>query len=233
MIGISGERRVGLDAPRRLVAVDARKLDVHEDEVRLLRRGRRVRALAVMRLDHVVARGAQQVAQDLPVVLVILDDQDALGHAVPPCRRDERQRECEGRAVSRPRTRPRAARHASRRCGARWRGPGPCRPWRGSMNCRPAEIPRRSSADRPRDAGAGVAARTTVKPPLTSAAADLHLARVGELDGVADEVQHHLRQAPLVAPAPAAGLAPRRASGRASCSRRAARPRHRRPGPCP
>ena len=84
MIGIALQRGIGLDAPRRLVAVEQRQLDVHQDEVGLLPRRRRQRRLAVMRLDHLVAGRAQQIAQDLPVVLVVLDHQNALASCVCP-----------------------------------------------------------------------------------------------------------------------------------------------------
>src|SRR5262249_11514461 len=72
-----GERGVGLDAARRLVAVEDRQLDVHQDEVGLvlLRHGDAL--LAVDRLDQLVADAGQQVAHDLPVVLGVLDDKDA------------------------------------------------------------------------------------------------------------------------------------------------------------
>ena len=52
MIGIALQRRVGLDPPRRLVAVHHRHLDVHQDQVGLVL-GRLGHALgAVMRLDQ-------------------------------------------------------------------------------------------------------------------------------------------------------------------------------------
>ena len=62
------------------------KLDVHQDQVGLLLGDRGERLLAVLGLDHLVAGAGQQIAQDLPVVLLVLDHQNALGHACLACR---------------------------------------------------------------------------------------------------------------------------------------------------
>ena len=81
MIGIA--RSAGSALIRRvdLVAVEPGQLDVHEDEVRALARRRRVTPSSpVVGLEHLVAGVVEQVAQDLAVLLVVLDDQDALGH---------------------------------------------------------------------------------------------------------------------------------------------------------
>src|SRR5262249_47870667 len=75
--------RYRADAPRRLVAVDARQLDVHQDEVGLLALGRRDALDAVHRVDQVVAGGGQEVKNDLPVILGVFDDENAFCHAVP------------------------------------------------------------------------------------------------------------------------------------------------------
>src|SRR5665213_1294394 len=77
--------RIGLDPPSRLVAVEQRQLNIHQDEVGLVQRRGGQRCLAVMRLDHLVAGGTQEIAQDLPVVLMVLDHQNALAHALPTC----------------------------------------------------------------------------------------------------------------------------------------------------
>ena len=57
------ERRIGLDAPRRLVAVHHRHLDIHQDQVRFVFGRLRNTLRAVMRLDHVVTRHAEKVAE--------------------------------------------------------------------------------------------------------------------------------------------------------------------------
>ena len=85
MIGIGLERRIGLDPPRRLVAVHDRKLDVHQDQVGPLLGHRVERLLAVLGLVHFVVGARQQVAQDLPIVLLVLDHQNAFGHGCLAC----------------------------------------------------------------------------------------------------------------------------------------------------
>src|SRR6266404_887260 len=75
------QRRIGLDAPRRLVAVHHRHLDVHQDQVGLVL-GRLCNALdAVMCFDHVVAGHAQKIAQDLAIVFGVFDNEYLLAHA--------------------------------------------------------------------------------------------------------------------------------------------------------
>ena len=56
--------------------------------------------LAVLGLDHLVAGAGQQIAQDLPVVLLVLDHENALAHARLRLLLDrDRKREREGRAL--------------------------------------------------------------------------------------------------------------------------------------
>src|SRR3984957_7738169 len=74
---------IGLDAPRRLVAVEQRQLNVHENEIGALRLRRGNPRLAVAGFAHGVAGTDQQVAQDQPVVLLILDDENPLAHGRP------------------------------------------------------------------------------------------------------------------------------------------------------
>src|SRR5580704_14950261 len=74
------QRRIGLDAARRLVAVHHRHLDVHQNQVGLVLGGLGHALGAVMRLDHVVARHAEKVAQDLAIVLGVLDHEYLLAH---------------------------------------------------------------------------------------------------------------------------------------------------------
>ncbi len=78
MIGIALSSGIGLDPARRLVAVHDRQLDVHQDQVGPLLGDGGERLLAVFGLDQLVTGAAQQIAQDLPVVLLILDHKNAL-----------------------------------------------------------------------------------------------------------------------------------------------------------
>src|SRR6516165_5399168 len=77
---------IGSDPPRCLVAVHHRQLNVHQDQVGALLCICGERLLAVCRLDQLVSGVAQQVAQDLPVVFLVLNDKDAPAHASPTCR---------------------------------------------------------------------------------------------------------------------------------------------------
>src|SRR6266487_5441347 len=77
------QHRVGLETARGLIAIDARQLDVHEDEVRPVRRRRCQARLAVHRFDHLEIGAREQIPQDFPIVFLILDHQDALGHNCP------------------------------------------------------------------------------------------------------------------------------------------------------
>src|SRR4029077_3170074 len=74
------QRRISLDAARRLVTVHHRHLDIHQDEVGFVFHRLGDALGAVMRLDHLVARHAEQVAQDLAIVLGILDHEYLLAH---------------------------------------------------------------------------------------------------------------------------------------------------------
>src|SRR5262249_22058738 len=74
---------------RRLKAGDLWQLDVHEDQIRaLLERDAHPR-LAVRGFDQPVGGASQQIADDLPVELIVLDVEDRLrAHsALPPGRR--------------------------------------------------------------------------------------------------------------------------------------------------
>ena len=65
---------------------DLRQLDVHQDEVGLVqpRQGQRLQALPG--LQRLVALGIEQIMKELHVQLVILDDEDFLGHHHLACR---------------------------------------------------------------------------------------------------------------------------------------------------
>src|SRR6266516_7619145 len=75
--------RVGLDSARRLVAVDARELDIHEYQVRLVLRRRCQARLAIFGFDDFEIGAREQISQDLPIVFLMLDYQDALAHDRP------------------------------------------------------------------------------------------------------------------------------------------------------
>src|SRR5262249_18751836 len=62
-----------------LDAVHARKLDVHQHEGRQELAGQAKPVLGRLRLHRAVALGLEHVAHQLPVLLVVLDDQDELG----------------------------------------------------------------------------------------------------------------------------------------------------------
>src|SRR5262245_43696063 len=76
---------IGPDTSGRLVAIHHRQLDVHEDEVRPLPGDDGERLLTVLGLDQFVAGVAEQVAQDLPIVFLVLDHQYALAHVGLAC----------------------------------------------------------------------------------------------------------------------------------------------------
>src|SRR6266511_2231986 len=67
-----------------LVAVQPRQLDVHENEVRPVRRRRGKPRLAVLGFDDLEIGAREQIPQDLPIVFLILDHQNAL-HDGPTC----------------------------------------------------------------------------------------------------------------------------------------------------
>src|SRR5580704_6838676 len=76
-----GQLRDRADLAGRLVAVDHRELDVHQDQVGPVGLRHRHSLGAVHRLEEFIVKAGQQVADDLPIVLGVLDDQDALAHA--------------------------------------------------------------------------------------------------------------------------------------------------------
>src|SRR5262249_14379436 len=62
-----------------------RQLDVHQDQVGPLARRHDQRLLAVLGMNDLVAGAGEQVAQDLPVVLLVLDHQNAPAHDRASC----------------------------------------------------------------------------------------------------------------------------------------------------
>src|SRR5262249_35796844 len=76
---------IGLDPAGRVIAVDYRQLDVHQDEIRvvLLRHGDAF--LAIDRFDQLEAGTGQQIAEDAAIVLHVLDHENTLAHAAGLC----------------------------------------------------------------------------------------------------------------------------------------------------
>ena len=67
-----GELGDRADAARRLVAVNDRELNIHQDQIGILGLRHRHPFGSVHRLDQFVIEAGQQVADDLPVVLRVL-----------------------------------------------------------------------------------------------------------------------------------------------------------------
>ena len=86
------------DLAQRLGPVDAGQLQVHEDQVRSLLRRQPDAVLPGRRLDHLVAGELQDVPDQLHVLRVVLDDEDALA----------------AHGASRPGSGPPAGEHADR-----------------------------------------------------------------------------------------------------------------------
>src|SRR6516225_5793752 len=79
------QRRIGLDTACSLVAVEKRKLNVHEDHIGVLRGSGAQSLFAVTDLDDLESSMAKEIAKDPPIVLLVLDHQNALCHAFPTC----------------------------------------------------------------------------------------------------------------------------------------------------
>src|SRR5262249_34314219 len=80
------QSRIGLDLARSGVAVHDWQLDIHQNEIGPLLCDCRQRLLAVFRLrDFVVGRG-EHIADDLAIIRLVLDYQDAFAHAGSTCR---------------------------------------------------------------------------------------------------------------------------------------------------
>ena len=83
MIGI--DRNFGSDS-RSCISVHDRELNIHQDEIGSLLCDCRQRQLTVFGLrDFVVSRG-QHIADDLAIIRLIVDHQNALAHVVSTCR---------------------------------------------------------------------------------------------------------------------------------------------------
>ena len=204
MIGMCLERRVGLDAPRRLVAVDDRQLDVHQDQVGLVlgrpwrRPPRRLRPRSSRSRRCPADRagsGDCPRCPRRPGCVLLMRGLLAAATLTGSVNR-------EGRALAELRTRPRCGRRAARRCACAIdeAEPGAALLARaGAVDL--LELLEDLAWSARRDAGAGVAhrrARSSRRRPGASIATS---PCVGELDGVADEVEQHLGEPPLVAAA--------------------------------
>ena len=87
MIGIDRSAGSGLNPARGRVAVHGRQLDVHQDEIGPLFCDGSERLLTTLRLrDFVVGRG-QHISDDLAIVGVVLDYQNALLMPAPSAAR--------------------------------------------------------------------------------------------------------------------------------------------------
>src|SRR5262249_2960336 len=75
--------RIALDAARRLVAVDHRKLDVHQDQIGPFLLCELHALLPVRGLDQLITGRAQNITQDGTVIFLVFDDEDALAHGAP------------------------------------------------------------------------------------------------------------------------------------------------------
>src|SRR5262249_51651652 len=80
------QRSVGLDAARRFVAVHDRQLDIHQDKIGPLLCDSRQCLFAILGLGDLIVGWGQHIADDLAIIRLILDYQDALGHAASTCR---------------------------------------------------------------------------------------------------------------------------------------------------
>src|SRR5262245_20226868 len=77
--------RIGLDPTGRLVAVDFRQLNVNEDEIGAALGCDRHPVFPVDRLDHLEAGIGKQIVEDTPIVLAVVNDEDAFAHAADLC----------------------------------------------------------------------------------------------------------------------------------------------------
>src|SRR5262249_37026663 len=76
---------ISLEATGRLVAINQRQLDIHENEVWPLAGGKLDRLLPVLGFDHFESSVCKKIAEDLAIVLLILDNQNAFLHVCPAC----------------------------------------------------------------------------------------------------------------------------------------------------
>src|SRR5262245_28923132 len=82
--GRARHSRQSLDPARTLIAVEHRKLNVHQHEIGMIGFGFGDALGAGRGLDDLVAGALQRKTRDLPQVLLVLDDEYAMGHAAAP-----------------------------------------------------------------------------------------------------------------------------------------------------
>src|SRR5262249_9440993 len=72
--------RIGFDFARGRVAVHDRQLDIHQNEIRSLLCDYRERLFAAFGLGDLIIGRGQHIADDLAIVRLVLDHQNALAH---------------------------------------------------------------------------------------------------------------------------------------------------------
>src|SRR6266536_6480357 len=70
---------------RRVASVEDWHLHVHEDQIRAMVRRRSEPRFTVHSFDDLEISARQQIPQDLPIIFLSLDHQDALAHYCPAC----------------------------------------------------------------------------------------------------------------------------------------------------
>src|SRR6516165_5871073 len=77
---------IGFDAARGGIAVHDWQLDIHQDEIGPLLRDCFERLLTVFGLGDFVIGAGKHIANDLAIILLVFDHQNALAHAASTCR---------------------------------------------------------------------------------------------------------------------------------------------------
>src|SRR5262249_48599125 len=72
--------RIGFNPARGGVAIHNRQLDIHQDKIRPLLCDCRERLFAVLYLRDRIVGGSQHIADDLTIIRLVLDHQNALAH---------------------------------------------------------------------------------------------------------------------------------------------------------
>jgi hypothetical protein len=80
MTGMACSTASALRRARRLVAIEDRKLDIHENEVGPVGCRRGKPRLTVLGFDDFEIGTREQIPQNLPIIFLILDHQDAPAH---------------------------------------------------------------------------------------------------------------------------------------------------------
>ena len=87
MIGIDRwQRGVGFDPARGGVTVHNRWLNIHQDKVGTLFRYGGERLLTVLGLGDLIVGRSKHIANNLPIIRLVLNHQNALAHAASTCR---------------------------------------------------------------------------------------------------------------------------------------------------